>query len=114
MTKAERKKTAEKICSGVSADLKPMAVTLTTAILAMQEKIEKEIPTYNKNPLAQDLMTTQGEMAKKNNPIMQEFRAHVRDYSASLRDLKTIVSESKEPAQPSDMAQLRKKFKIAK
>ena len=114
MTKTERKKTAEKICAGVSADLKPMAITLASAILAMQEKIEEQIPIYGKNPLAQELVTTQGEKANKNNPIMQEFRAHVRDYGASLRDLKTIVSENKEPAQLSDMAQLRKKFKIAK
>jgi hypothetical protein len=114
MTKAERQKTAEKICSGVSADLKPMAVTLANAVLAMQKKIEEQIPVYSKNPLTQELLTTQGEKAIKNNPIMQEFRAHVRDYGASLRDLKSLVSEGKEPAQLSDMAQLRKKFKIAK
>ena len=75
---------AEKICSGVSPKLHSQAVTLANAVMALQEKIEQQMPVYQKLPLAQTMTTTQGEKVLKNNPAMQEFRATVRDYSLAL------------------------------
>ena len=105
---------AQELCAGVKPDLREMAETLANAVLAMQEKIEKEIPAYKNAPLAQVLTTTQGEQALKQNPAVQEFRATVRDYAAALNNLQDILSENKAPTQISDMAELRKKFKVAK
>lgn len=107
-------KNVDQICANVSADIKPQVKTLANAVLAMQEKIEKEIPAYKDMPLAQELTTTQGEKAMKQNPAVQEFRATVRDYAAALDNLQSIISENKAPTQVSDMAELRKKFKVAK
>lgn len=105
---------AQELCAGVKPDLREMAETLANAVLAMQEKIEKEIPAYKEMPMAQVLTTTQGEQALKQNPAVQEFRATVRDYAAALNNLHDILSENKAPTQISDMAELRKKFKVAK
>lgn len=110
----EKKITSKELCAGVKPDLREMAETLANAVIAMQEKIEKEIPAYKEMPMAQVLTTTQGEQALKQNPAVQEFRATVRDYAAALNNLQDILSENKAPTQISDMAELRKKFKVAK
>ena len=114
MGNTKKQTRAQELCAGVKPDLRELAETLANAVLAMQEKIEKEIPAYKTEPLAQELTTTQGERALKQNPAVQEFRATVRDYAAALNNLQDILSENKAPTQISDMAELRKKFKIAK
>ena len=105
---------AAALCSGVKPEIRELAETLASAVLAMQEKIESEIPAYKSAPLAQILTTTQGEQALKQNPAVQEFRATVKDYALALNNLQDILSEHKTPTQISDMAELRKKFKVAK
>ena len=91
-----------------------MVTNCYLCLLAMQEKIEKEIPKYKTMPLTQELTTTQGEKAIKQNPAVQEFRATVKDYASALDNLQDIISENKAPTAVSDMAELRKKFMIAK
>ena len=46
-------KTAEEICANVNGEIKDQAKTLAEAVLAMQEKIEQQIPVYKHMPLAQ-------------------------------------------------------------
>ncbi len=105
---------AEKICANVSADIRPQAVTLANAVIAMQAKIDQQIPIYEQMPLAQQVTVGTGEKMLRQNPAVQEFRATVRDYAAALNNLQDILSENKAPTQISDMAELRKKFKVAK
>lgn len=105
---------AEKLIKSVNPEIKDQVATLANAVLAMQEKIEQQIPEYQQMPIVQVLTTTQGEKALKQNPAMQEFRATVRDYAAALNNLQDIISENKAPTNISDMAELRKKFKMAK
>lgn len=105
---------AEKICANVSADIKPQAVTLAKAVMAMQAKIDQQMPIYEQMPLAQTLTTTQGEKALKNNPVMQEFRATVRDYAAALANLQNLIDGNRAPAEVSSLDELRARFKIAK
>lgn len=105
---------AEKLCQGVKPDLKEQAITLANAVLTMQEKIEQQIPTYKSTDLYQEVTVGTGETILRSNPIMQEFRATVKDYAAALNNLQNIVSENKSPTQVSDVAELRKKFKVAK
>ena len=105
---------AEKICVNVSADIKPQALTLANAVLAMQNKIDQQIPIYEQMPLAQQVTVGTGEKMLRQNPATQEFRATVRDYATALNNLQDILSENKSPTSVSDMSELRKKFKIAK
>ena len=105
---------AEELCSNVREDIKPQVVTLANAVLAIQAKIEQQIPKYGKMKLAQRVKVGTGEKVIRANPEIQEFRATVRDYAASLNSLQTILSENKAPTQVSDMDSLMKKFKIAK
>lgn len=105
---------AEKMCTNVSKDIKPQAVTLANAVLAMQAKIDQQIPVYEQLPLAQQVTVGTGERMLRQNPAMQEFRATVRDYATALSNLQDILSDNKSPTSVSDMAELRKKFKMAK
>lgn len=105
---------AEQLCSNVREDIKPQVVTLANAVLAIQAKIEKEIPKYGRMKLAQRVKVGTGEKIIRANPEIQEFRATVRDYATSLNSLQMILTENKAPTQVSDMDSLMKKFKIAK
>lgn len=105
---------AEKICANVSADIKPQAITLANAVLAMQNKIDQQIPVYEQMPLAQTVTVGTGEKMLRQNPAVQEFRATVRDYSQALNNLKHIVDNSEEPVEVDSIDELKKKFKIAK
>lgn len=105
---------AEKICANVSADIKPQALTLANAVLAMQNKIDQQIPIYEQMPLAQQVTVGTGEKMLRQNPAVQEFRATVRDYSQALNNLKHIVDNSEEPVEVDSIDELKKKFKIAK
>ena len=81
----------------------------------MQKKIEEQIPVYEELPLAQTLITTQGEKALKNNPAMQEFRATVRDYAAALKDLDALIEghPAEQMSNVSTLESLRDRFKVA-
>ena len=103
---------AEKICSSVSPKLHSQAVTLANAVIALQAKIEQQMPVYNQLPLAQTMTTTQGEKVLKNNPAMQEFRGTVRDYAASLKSLQAILEDTPDEVEESSVDELRRKFKI--
>ena len=106
-------KSAAKMCKKVNKDIKSQAMTLARAVLAMQDKIEEQIPVYEELQLAQKLTTTQGEKALKNNPAMQEFRATVRDYAAALKDLNALIEEHPAEQAPtaSSLDLLRDRFK---
>lgn len=105
---------AEELCSNVREDIKPQVVTLANAVLAIQAKIEQQIPKYGKMKLAQRVKVGTGEKVIRANPEIQEFRATVRDYATSLNSLQMILTENKAPTQVSDIDSLMKKFKIAK
>jgi hypothetical protein len=108
-------KSASGMCKSVNKDIKAQALTLARAVLAMQKKIEAQIPVYEKLPLAQALTTTQGEKALKNNPAMQEFRATVRDYAAALKDLDALIEghPAEQTSSVSTLESLRDRFKVA-
>ena len=84
---------AEKICANVSADIKSQAVTLANAVLAMQEKIDQQIPIYEQMPLAQQVTVGTGERMLRQNPAVQEFRATVREYAQALNSLRALIGD---------------------
>lgn len=108
-------KSAAALCKKVNKNIKSQAMTLARAVLAMQDKIEEQIPVYKDLELAQSLTTTQGETALKNNPAMQEFRATVRDYASALKDLNTLIEEhpAEQTTNASVLSILRDQLKVA-
>ena len=104
----------EKICANVSADIRPQAITLANAVLAMQNKIEQQIPLYEEMPLAQQVTVGTGETMLRQNPAVQEFRATVRDYSQSLSNLYDILENHKKPTTVTSLSDMRNKLKAVK
>ena len=104
---------AELMCEDVSDDIKAQATTLANAVLTMQEKIEQQIPIYKDQPLAQQVTVGTGETVLRQNPITQEFRATVRDYSSALNNLQDILDSQKKPAEKSSVDDLRKRFGVS-
>lgn len=105
---------AEKICENVRQDLRSQVETLTNAVLAMQAKINQQIPVYEQMPLAQTVKVGTGEVMLRQNPATQEFRATVRDYAAALKDLQTMIEGNQAPAEVLSLDELRARFKVAK
>lgn len=105
---------AEKICANVSADIKPQAITLANAVLAMQNKIDQQIPIYEQMPLAQQVTVGTGERMLRQNPAVQEFRATVRDYSQALNNLQNILENHKTSPKVTSLNDMRNKLKAAK
>ena len=104
--------TAEQMCANVNEDIKPQAITLANAVLTMQEKIEQQIPIYQKMPLAQQVTVGTGETMLRTNPATQEFRATVRDYAQALDNLKNILEENKAAETISAVDELKSRFKV--
>ena len=105
---------AEKLCANVSADMKSQAITLANAVIAMQNKIEQQIPDYKDMPLAQQVTVGTGETMLRQNPAVQEFRATVRDYSQSLSNLYDILEKHKKPTTVTSLSDMRNKLKAVK
>ena len=98
---------AEEICASASADIRPLAITLANAILAMQDKIEQQIPIYERMPLAQQVKVGTGEKVVRQNPAVQEFRATVREYAQALSNLQTLIgAEEIEPKKKAEVIKL--------
>ena len=103
---------AEKICANVSADIKPQAMTLANAVLAMQNKIDQQIPIYDQMPLAQQVTVGTGEKMLRQNPAVQEFRATVRDYAQALNNLQDILENNKTETSSGSLKELQEKFRL--
>ena len=105
-------RSAKKICANVDKSVKDQAVTLANAVLAMQEKIDKQIPVYASMSLAQTVEKGDGKKILRQNPAVAEFRATVRDYASALKDLNEILDENKKPAEANRLYALRERFKV--
>lgn len=103
---------AEEMCKGVSPAIMAQAVTLAQSVLTLQEKIEQQTPIYKEQDLCQEVTLQHGETVLRANPIVQEFRATVKDYSAALKSLKDILEEHKTEEEVSPVDSLRNKFKV--
>ena len=103
---------AEQICAHVSKDLKSQAVTLANAVLAMQSKIDQQIPIYEQMPLAQQVTVGTGERMLRQNPAVQEFRATVRDYAAALNNLQSIIEQHRVEKGTGSLKELQERFKL--
>ena len=89
-------KQAARMCESVSEELKPQAIVLAEAVLTLQKKIRNQTPVYNQQPLAQEVTVGTGETILRSNPIVQEYRATVREYAQTLEKLNSLIKMSSE------------------
>lgn len=87
--------------------------TLEKAIVAMQEKIEEQIPVFKAQPLSQVVTVGTGQEMVRQNPAVAEFRALVKDYAQAIRTYKELSDG--ETAEVTSLSDLRSTlFKVAK
>lgn len=103
---------AELMCQGVNPRIRKQAVTLAESVLTLQNKIIQQTPAYEKAPLFQEVMVNTGETVLRANPLVQEFRATVRDYDQALKSLNELLNAQKGTAEANPMDALKNKFKI--
>ena len=106
-------KITKDICKNVAPELRSQAETLADAVLTLQAKIIQQIPIYESEPLSQEVTVGTGETVLRQNPMPVEFRATVRDYASTLRALKEITGVE-DITEPTQIAELKSQFKIAK
>jgi len=100
------------LCANVNPAIKPQAETLARALLAMQAKIEQQIPKYKEAQLAQQVKVGTGETILRQNPLTQEFRATVKDYAQTLKTLQEIVGGNAEPEPARNLDLIKSKIRI--
>lgn len=84
--------------------------TLEKAIVAMQSKIEEQIPVFKAEPLSQKVTVGTGQEMSRQNPAVAEFRALVKDYAQAIRTYKELTND--EATNESSLDDLRAKFKV--
>ena len=87
---------AEQMCDGLSDELKARAIPLAESLLALQDKLAQQTPIYATQPLAQEVTVGTGETILRSNPITQEYRATVRDYSQALKAFNDLIASEHE------------------
>lgn len=104
---------AELMCKNVDPRIKAQAVSLANAVITLQNKIIQQTAAYEKAPLFQEVIVNTGEKVMRANPLVQEFRATVRDYAAAMKSLDEILNAKKGTAEQSPLDVLKSQFKIS-
>ena len=78
----------------------------------MRGWIEDNLETYQNEPPAYEVTSTQGERVNKANPATQEIRAAFKDYCYVVKTMRDLAGN--EEVDTDSIEELRKKFKIAK
>ena len=101
---------AELMCSGVDPRIRPQAIALANAVITLQNKIIQQTPEYEKAPLTQEVVVGTGETVLRSNPLVQEYRATVRDYAASMKSLEELLNTKKGTTEVNPLDALRNKI----
>lgn len=86
--------------------------TLKKAILAMKRKIDKNKTEFLSADLTVEVELGDGRIVTRPNPVVQEYRAIVRDYATSLKAYKDIT-EGKIEKESSALSDIRTRFKVS-
>lgn len=86
--------------------------TLKKAILAMKRKIERNKSEFLGANLTVEVELGDGRVVTRANPIVQEYRALVRDYSTALKAYKDIT-DGRIQKEEDQLGNLRSKFRVA-
>ena len=87
--------------------------TLRTAILTLQDKIQDNEAEFRSAPLTIEVRMGDGRYVDRVNPLVQEYRAMVRDFSAACKAYKEIMNGS-ESSNIKNLDDIRARFKVAK
>lgn len=87
--------------------------TLEKAISTLREKIEEQIPIVAAASLSQEVTLGSGETVLRANPDVSEFRALVKDYTATCKAYRELSGENTEK-EKAVLADIRTRFKVAK
>lgn len=101
---------AEQMCKGVDPRIRSQAIALANAVITLQNKIIQQTPEYEKAPLTQEVMVGTGEVVLRSNPLVQEYRATVRDYAASMKSLEELLNVKKGASDANPLDALRNKI----
>ena len=101
---------AELMCKGVDPRIRSQAIALANAVISLQNKIIQQTPEYEKAPLTQEVMVGTGETVLRSNPLVQEYRATVRDYAASMKSLEELLNTKKGTTEVNPLDALRNKI----
>lgn len=101
---------AELMCKGVDPRIRAQAIALANAVISLQNKIIQQTPEYEKAPLTQEVMVGTGEKVLRSNPLVQEYRATVRDYAASMKSLEELLNTKKGTTEVNPLDALRNKI----
>lgn len=86
--------------------------TLSKIEKTMRSWIENNLERYKDEPAAFEATNTQGEKVNKANPATQEIRAAFKDYCYVVKTMRDLAGE--EEAEVDSIADLKKRFKVAK
>ena len=86
--------------------------TLKKAILSMQRKITKNKKDFQDAPLTVEVELGDGRIVTRANPIVQEYRALVREYSQALKAYKEIT-DGKIQEDTDQLTVLRSRFRVS-
>lgn len=98
---------------GKKKDFKDTPETLRQAILIMQEKILEHEHEFQIAPLSIEAEMRDGRYITRSNPLVQEYRSLVRDYSAALKAYRDLTGNEQD-AEINSLDDIRARFKVAK
>ena len=93
--------------------IKDAPETLKTAILTIQEKLLCHREEFIDAPLTIEVEMGDGRYVERANPVVQEYRAMVRDFSSAYKSYKDI-SKNSDDGETNNLDSIRAKFKVAK
>lgn len=85
--------------------------TLREAILALQTKLQENEGDFLIAPLSVEVRMGDGRLVERANPVVQEYRAMVRDYASALKAYKELTNDQGD-AEVDQLGDLRAKFKV--
>ncbi len=92
--------------------MKDTSDTLRDAILAMQEKLIDSRADFIIADLSIDVMKSDGNEVVRGNPLVQEYRALVKDFCSALKAYKEL--RGSESDEVSSLDSIRSRFRVAK
>ena len=101
---------AELMCRNVDPRIRGQAIALANAVITLQNKIIQQTPEYESAPLTQEVIVGTGEKVLRSNPLVQEYRATVRDYAAAMKSLDEIINAKKGVSEVNPLDALRNKI----
>ena len=85
--------------------------TLRAAILALQKKLKDHEQDFLCAPLSIEVEMGDGRWVERSNPVVQEYRAMVRDYASALKSYKELTN-NQEDEEIDQLGNLRARFKV--